>query len=157
MKGKRAYIDTNIYVYIALKHPDFYRECYNVLHMLVSKKFIGYGSHLVFFELFGALSKINVEAAYEAVNSCLNLPLIILEINRDTFMYAKEIAMLSGVTYDSLHAALVAQNNIELVVTEDLEDWSKILEAWPKVKRKLKVKNLVVFSPTRGLISSSTV
>ena len=51
--------------------------------MLISKEFIGYGSHLVLFELFGALSKVNVDAAYEAIDACLNLPLIILEIDRD--------------------------------------------------------------------------
>jgi len=152
LKGKRVYIDTNIYIYVALKHPDFYKKCYNVLDMLVSKEFTGYGSHLVLFELFGSLSKIDVEAAYEAVNSCLNLPLTMLEANRDTFTYAREIAMLSRVTYDSLHAALVAQNGIDLVVTEDLKDWCKILAAWPKIKRKLRVKDLAVLSPTKGLI-----
>ena len=40
-----------------------------VLLMLVSKEFIGYTSSLVLFELFGALSRISVEAAYVAVNS----------------------------------------------------------------------------------------
>lgn len=154
MKGKRVYIDTNIYAYIALKHPDFYKECYNILYMLISKEFIGYGSHLVLFELFGALSKVNVDAAYEAIDACLNLPLIILEIDRNTFMYAKEIGMLSNVTYDAVHAALVAQNNIDLVVTEDLEDWGKILKIWPEIERKFKAKSLTVYSPTRGIISS---
>ncbi len=122
MKKKRVYIDTNIYIYVALKHPDFYRKCYNVLDMLVSKEFTGYGSHLVLFELFGALSKIDVDAAYEAVNSYLNFPLTMLEVNRDTLTYAREIAMLARVTYDSLHAAPIAQNDIDLVVTEDLEN-----------------------------------
>jgi len=42
-----------------------------------------------------------------------------LELNRETLNYAKEIAKLSGVTYDSLHAALVAQNHIDVVVSED--------------------------------------
>jgi len=42
-------------------------------------------------------------------------------------MYAREIAMLSSVTYDSLHAALVAQNYIDLVVTEDIEECSLLL------------------------------
>jgi len=42
-----------------------------------------------------------------------------LELNRETLNYAKEIAKLSGVTYDSLRAALVAQNHIDVVVSED--------------------------------------
>jgi len=58
--------------------------------MLVSKEFSGYGSHLVLFELFRTLSRISVEAAYEAVNSYLDLPLTMLELNRETFNYALE-------------------------------------------------------------------
>ena len=150
LRGKRAYIDTNIFVYVALKNPDFYNACYKVLDMLVSGEFKGFGSYLVLFELFGSLSKIDIKAAYEAVNSYLDLPITILEINRDTFSYAKEIAELSGVTYDALHAALVSQNGIEVVITEDVNDWSKIVKAWPKAKEKLNVKDLIVVSPTKG-------
>jgi len=118
--------------------------------MLVSKEFNGYGSHLVLFELFGTLSRINVEAAYEAANSYLNLPLTILELNRETLDYAREIATLSNVTYDSLHAALVAQNNINVVVSEDMNDWGRILRVWPKIKKRFKTEDLIVISPTRG-------
>jgi len=118
--------------------------------MLVSKEFNGYGSHLVLFELFGTLSRINVEAAYEAANSYLNLPLTILELNRETLDYAREIATLSNVTYDSLHAALVAQNNINVVVSEDMNDWGRILRVWPKIKNRFETEDLIVISPTRG-------
>jgi predicted nucleic acid-binding protein len=82
----------------------------------------------VLFELFGALARVSVEAAYEATVSYLNLPLTMLELNRETLDYAREIAKLSNVTYDSLHAALVAQNNVDTVVTEDIDDWSRILK-----------------------------
>jgi len=150
LKGKRVYIDTNVFIYVALKSKDFYDACYKVLDMLVSGEFEGFGSHLVLFELFGSLSKVNAKAAYEAVNSYLNLPITVLEINRDTFSYAREIAELSGVTYDSIHAALVAQNGIEVVVTEDVSDRSKIMKAWPKVKKKLNVNDIIIVSPTKG-------
>jgi len=120
--------------------------------MLVSKEFTGYGSHLVLFELFGALSGISVEAAYEAAISYLDLPLTMLELNRETFDYAREIALLSGITYDSLHAALIAQNGIDVVVTEDVKDWSKILSIWHKIKEKYGVKDLLVVSPTEGIL-----
>ncbi|ACP36334.1 hypothetical protein LS215_2357 [Sulfolobus islandicus L.S.2.15] len=150
LKGKRVYIDTNIFIYVALKNPEFYDECYKVLEMLISNEFEGYGSDLVLFELFGSLDKINVNVAYEAVNSYLDLPIIILKLNRDTFGYAKEISELAEVNYDSLHAALVAQNEVEVVVTEDVNDWSKILKVWPKIKDKFSAKELTVISPTKG-------
>ena len=155
MRGKRVYIDTNVYIYVALKHPEFYEGCYAVLEMLTSGEFEGYGSHLILFELFGALSRISVEAAYEAVNSYLSLPLTILELNRETFSYAREIAAASGVTYDSVHAALVAQNGIDVVVTEDLKDWSRIAGIWRRVMEKFGAKNLTVLSPSRGTVKSS--
>ncbi|BCU71272.1 hypothetical protein KN1_25690 [Stygiolobus caldivivus] len=36
--------------------------------MLVSGGFKGFGSHLILFELFGSLSKIDIKAIYDAVN-----------------------------------------------------------------------------------------
>ncbi len=82
----------------------------------------------------------------------MNLPLTMLEPNRETLEYAREIAMLSNVTYDSLHAALVAQNNINVVVSEDISDWGRILRAWPKIKRRFKTEDLIIVSPARGVI-----
>ncbi len=154
LKGKRVYIDTNVFIYVALKHPQYYENCYTVLNMLVSREFAGYGSHLVVFELFGALSKISVEAAYEAVNAYLDMPIQILELNRKTFDYAREIAALSRTTYDALHAALVAQNGVEIVVTEDIEDWSRILRIWPRIRERFGARDLTVVSPTRGIVKT---
>jgi predicted nucleic acid-binding protein len=136
-----------------LKNPKFYDKCYKVLEMLVSNEFEGFGSDLVLLELFGSLTRIDVQVAYEAVNSYLDLPITILKLNRDTFNYAREISGLSGVTYDSLHAALVAQNGVEVVVTEDVDDWGKIFKVWTKVKEKFNVKDLVIISPTRGKLT----
>ena len=79
LKGRRVYIDTNIFLYVALKHPEFYRRCYEVLEMLVDNVFRGYGSYLIAFELFGALSEINIEAAHEAIASYLDMPLTMLK------------------------------------------------------------------------------
>jgi len=152
LKGRRVYIDTNIFIYVALKHPEFYRRCYEVLEMLVDSVFRGYGSYLVAFELFGALSEINVEAAREATASYLDMPLTMLKVDRETFKYAVEIARLSNVTYNSIHAGLVAQYGIDTVVTEDVKDWNRILKVWPRVRGKFKVKDLTVISPTKGRI-----
>lgn len=152
LRGKRVYIDTNIFAYVALGHPDYYKNCYNVLNMLVSKEFNGYGSQLVLFELFGSLSRISVDAAYEAAASYLNLPIGMLKLDRDALNYAREVAKLSKVTYDSLHAALAARNSVDVVVTEDLEDWRKIARAWGKIKERLKVGDLAIISPTKGRI-----
>ncbi len=153
LRGKRVYIDTNVYIYVALKHPEFYEKCYEVLRLLAAKEFTGYGSSLVLHELFGALSEVSAEAAYEAATAYLDLPLTMLEPSRRTLSYAKTIARLAHVTYDALHAALAAENGVEVIVTEDVKDWRKVLRAWPKVREEHReLGDLIVVSPTRGLI-----
>ena len=57
--------------------------------------------------------------------------------------------MLSNVTYDFIHAALIAQNNIDVVISEDIDDWSKILRVWSKIKKKFKTRDLIVISLKR--------
>ena len=69
-----------IFIYIAMKNPGLHDSRCKALGMLASNESDGYGSHLVLFELFGAMSKINVEAAYETVNSYLNFPLNMLGV-----------------------------------------------------------------------------
>ncbi len=154
LRGKRVYIDTNVFIYVALKHPQYYESCRAVLEMLLRREFVGYGSHLVVFELFAALSRISVEAAYEAVNAYLDLPIHVLELGRETLDYAKEIAALSGTTYDAMHAALVAQNGVEIVVTEDVGNWSRIARIWPRIKERFGARELMVVSPTRGAVKT---
>ena len=152
LKGKRVYIDTNIFIYVALKHPRFYEGSRKVLEMLVSEEFKGYGSHFVAFELFGSLSRISVEAAYEAVNAYLDMPITMLHPVRETYEYARLIASLSKTTYDAIHAALIAQHRVEVMATEDLEDWRRILRIWPEVAGRTGARSLTVLSPTRGIV-----
>jgi len=76
-------------------------------------------------ETLAKLARINVNAAYEAVNQYLNLSIKLLDPNRETFIYAKEIAIHSKTTYDSIHAALIAQNKIHTIITEDLKTCAK--------------------------------
>ena len=83
------------------------------------------------------------------------MPLTILGANRETFGYAREISLLSGTTYDAIHVALVAQNNIEVVLTEDTMDWSRILRIWLKLREKYGVKDLLVLSPTKGALTTN--
>ncbi|MHA1665504.1 MAG: type II toxin-antitoxin system VapC family toxin [Candidatus Njordarchaeales archaeon] len=152
LTGKLAYIDTNIFVYLAVKHPDFYEECFRILKDMTQGIYQGCGSAYILFELFGALAKINVNAAYEASLSYLNLPIKFLDMDRDVLLFAKEIAQITGVTYDSIHAAIMMKNNVNMVITEDLDDWLKIRDAWRVLSKKRGLEELVIISPTRGII-----
>jgi len=118
----------------------------------VNGDYEGYGSELVVFELFGSLSKINPIAAYEAVTYYLDLPIKILKTDRSVFQIAREISKESQTSYDAIHAALMMKNNINTIITEDLNDWLRIKKIWTKVSKKigLETKELVIISPKRG-------
>lgn len=55
---KKVYIDTNIFIYIATKNPDYFDSSYNLLRKILREKFLVHGSKLVVFELFGAVKSI---------------------------------------------------------------------------------------------------
>ena len=150
LRGRRAYIDTNVFVYVATGHPEFYSACMEVLEMVAKGEARGLGSHLVLFELFGALSKLSPVAAYEAADAHLSLPIRLVAPTRRTLKVARDVAELANVTYDALHAALAAEGGAEIIVTEDLEHWRRIASAWSKVARKHELGDLQVLSPTQG-------
>ena len=151
LREKRAYIDTNVFIYVATKHPRFYDSSYKVLKMLVDGEFIGYGSKFIVFELFGALSRINPIAAYEAAYSYLNLPIKLLDMDRETLKLARDIAEESNTTYDAIHAAIMMKNGISTIVTEDIDDWSRIQKSWAYVAKKnnIEIDTLDLFVPSK--------
>ncbi len=53
-----------------------------------------------------------------------------------------------------MHAALVAQNGVEIVVTEDVGDWSRIARIWPRIKERFGARELMVVSLTRGAVKT---
>jgi predicted nucleic acid-binding protein len=152
LTGKQVYIDTNIFIYVATRHPDYYAKCHDVLEALVSGDFEAYGSKLVLFELFGAISKYSVDAAYEPSLAYLSLPIKLIEPSLEALELAREIARTARVTYDSLHAALAISSGADTIVTEDLKDWKKIKNKWRQISARYSLKELHVYSPTHGYL-----
>lgn len=126
MKTKKAYIDTNIYVYAILHHPVFGDKAERVVRDAVKGRFEAYGSLFVAIEILGALSKINVNKASIATEAYLQLDIRLLGIDPLTVKAATIINRLTGVKYDSIHAALMFLNNIDTVITNDEKDWKQI-------------------------------
>ena len=79
-----------------------------------------------------------------------------LEPDRTTLKLAMKIAKFQKTTYDAFHAALAIQHGVDVVITEDLENRYKIIKAWEKIKREVKIKELTVLSPSRNLMFQST-
>jgi len=99
------------------------------------------------------MSRINAVAAYEALIYYLELPIKLLNLKRSTLLIAKEIAKESGTTYDAIHAAIMMENHINTIITEDLKDWLKIKNAWNHVAEKMRLEHLgelLIISPTHG-------
>lgn len=68
-----------------------------------------------------------------------------------TFKLTKEIALISRTTYDSIHASFMIQNGINTIITEDARDWSKIADAWKKLRNKhnINVDDLIIIKPSK--------
>lgn len=100
----------------------------------------------------GSLAKLNPLAAYEAVKAYLQLSITLLEIDDRALEYARDIAERARVTYDAIHAGIIARHGIEVSAAEDLKDWLKIVRVWKQLEKQHGWKPLVPYSPTRGPI-----
>ncbi|RLE60245.1 MAG: hypothetical protein DRJ35_03835 [Thermoprotei archaeon] len=139
MKTKTAYIDTNIFVYAILHHPVFGNEAERIVRDAVRGRFEAYGSLLVAIELLGALSKINVNKASIATEAYLQLDVRLLGIDHLTVKVATIINRLTGIKYDSVHAALMFLNNIDTIITNDEKDWKQVTSKAREILDELKV------------------
>jgi len=77
-----AYIDTNIYVYVALRNRAYFEKCRLILRDALSGRLTAYGSPMVAVELLGSLSRVDPVLAREALRACLAMPLRSLELTQ---------------------------------------------------------------------------
>jgi len=77
-----AYIDTSIYVYVALRNRAYFEKCRLILRDALSGRFTAYGSPMVAVELLGSLSRVDPVLAREALRACLAMPLRSLELTQ---------------------------------------------------------------------------
>lgn len=136
---------------MALRHPEFGQPCKGLLDEVVKGTYVGYGSPLVAYEIFGSLSKVRSELAVGAVRAYYSMPIRIIDPERRTYEMADSIASLSGVTYDAVHAAIMMGAGVHSVATEDVDDWMRIRDAWTDVAGSygLEIADLVIARPTK--------
>ncbi len=51
-------------------------------------------------------------------------------MDREALEIARDIAIKSRVTYDTVHVAMVMRNNIATIITKCLWDWLRIQNSW---------------------------
>lgn len=122
----RAYVDTNVFDYVALKHPEYGRPCKQITDDIRDVKLEAYCSYLVPIEILGSLSRVDSKIAAGAILAFFSFPIKMIPINEKIIREASEILLETGVGYDSIHAAAMKSAGLEAVLTEDTEHWAKI-------------------------------
>lgn len=123
---QRVYIDTNIFDYVALKHPKYGQSCKKILDDVLEGKIEAYCSQLVPIEILGSLAKIDAEIAAGAVKAFYSFPINHIIVTENIMIEAIDIIQDTGITYDAVHAAAMKTQNINTVITEDVNHWSRI-------------------------------
>jgi len=137
-----AYIDTNIYIYVALKHVDYFKKCKAILRDASGGKVSAYGSLFVATEILGSISKIDPYIAQEALKAYLSMAIHNLEITYESLQLSALINTVVNIGYDSIHAAVMILNGIDSIVTNDIDDWKRFEENYDRIKKMLLDMNL---------------
>ena len=118
--------------------------------------FDAYGSTLVAIELLGSLSKIDPHIARRALEDYMALPITILELDEAVLMAATLINEVVNVRYDAIHAALMALNGISNIITNDLDDWTRVARHFQDIIDRLRAEGYDVPISTIEVISPDT-
>ena len=150
----RVYIDTNIFIYAIFRDPKFGKICRTILRDMGSGLFDAYGSILVAIELLGAISKIDPTVASKATNLYFQLPHKILGVNPKILRMASHITDVVNLRYDSIHLAIMIENSIDKIITNDKDDWYRAKTSFKEIKEKLekegfesKIRGIEVITP----------
>jgi predicted nucleic acid-binding protein len=135
------YVDTNIFDYSALAHPNYGKACKRIIDDIQNGVIKAYCGFLVPIELLGSLARIDAEKAGIAVAAFFSLPISMIQIDEEVLHEAARIMLESGVSYDSIHAACMKRKGLDTIITEDVTDWKKIKNA--RIIRPLEYEKLV--------------
>jgi predicted nucleic acid-binding protein len=123
---RRFYIDTNIFAYVALRHPKYGPACKRITDDIRDEKIEAHCSLLVPAEILGSLAKVNPRISAGALVAFFTFPIRLIPLDEAILHEASRIMIESGVGYDSIHAAAMKRNNLKTVLTEDVDRWKKI-------------------------------
>jgi predicted nucleic acid-binding protein len=122
----QAYVDTNIFDYVALRHPKYGKACKNIMDDIRDEVFEAYCSYLVPIEILGSLARVDRKIAHGAIQAFFSFPIKMINVDESLLKKASEIIAETGLTYDSIHAAAMSLAGLDTVITEDTEHWKKV-------------------------------
>ena len=121
-----AYIDTNIFDYVALRHPKYGLACKKITDDIRDGRLKAYCSYLVPIEILGSLARVDRRIAAGAILAFFSFPIDMIPIDERIIREASEITLETGVGYDAIHAAAMRRRDLQTIITEDIEHWRKI-------------------------------
>ena len=121
-----AYVDTNIFDYVALKHPKYGLACKKITDDIRDGRLEAHCSYLVPMEILGSLARVDRKIAAGAILAFFSFPIDMIPIDERIIREASEITVETGVGYDAIHAAAMRRRDLRTIITEDIEHWRKI-------------------------------
>lgn len=132
---ERAYLDTNIFDYVALEDPKYGTACKNIL-LDIDSHFSATCSFQVPVEMLGSLSALNPTVAIGAVNAFMSLNIKVVPVSNEILLEAIKIISETGLEgYDAIHAATMKTERINTIITENYKDFKKV--KWLRIIRPL--------------------
>jgi len=116
-----VYIDSNIFIYVALRHPEFGKPCTSLLHKVQQGKFAAATSVMTLCEVHNVVHRhIGKDAAEIVVQSILSLPLRILNLDLHSIHGALHQAREHKLRInDAIHFAAALSVNADAVYSYD--------------------------------------
>ena len=116
------YLDSNIFIYATVNTKELGEKARSLLQKIQQGEEKAQTSALTFDEVFWAIKKYNLEAAFEACQALLNfLNLEIIPANRELVLSALQIIKEYNLApRDAIHAATAIAGKAEAVVSADM-------------------------------------
>lgn len=122
---KRFYVDTNIFDYVALRHPKYGKACKRITDDIRDEKFEAYCSQLVPIEILGSLAEVDPQLSAGAVTAFFTFPIKLIPIDERLIRKAADLMIETGPGYDSIHAAAMERVGLDTIITENVKHWKK--------------------------------
>ena len=115
------YLDSNVFIYAAINTKDFGENARALLQKIQHGEMRAKTSALTFDEVFWAVSKHDVEAAFEACQALLNFPnLDIVPVDRELVIFALQLIKEHHLApRDAIHAATAIAGKADAIVSTD--------------------------------------
>lgn len=129
MRKPVVYLDSNVLVYHALRHPRFLSKTTQLLNKIDSGEVLGIVSIQTLGEVYNAVDReLGDPKAFEATAAIISLVNEFIATDLAAFIQARDIAQKHAVSiWDALHVALAVRAGADKIISNDT-DFKKISE-----------------------------